>query len=382
MRPSARDTSAAWRRRLTLSTRHVGRLRPHRIAAAGVRPHSARACYIAPAPMNRNPLNWRRVAASSAWVLVAVVALAAPRVLDTFWTSLLIQILVFGLFALSADLLIGHVGLLPMGHAAFFAVGAYATAILEVRHGQGFVLSVLGGLVAATLLAVVFGLAVRTGDVYFILLTLALGNVVWGAAMRWTSFTGGENGVSNVPAPVIAGFRFQRLDDYYYLVLATIVACALGYRKLISSPFGLTLRGIRESESRMRALGYRVGAHKLAAFVLSGALAGLAGVLYIYWNRFVSPAAAGFLVSAEAVLMVILGGSGTVLGPFLGAAVIILIRSYGSAYFVAWWMTAMGLVFIATVLWAPHGLLGVTERFRRGRRLEMASQLASEETRP
>jgi len=330
-------------------------------------------------------MKWKpleRVVKCGAWALAALVALMLPTVLDTFWTSLLIQILVFGLFALSADLLIGHVGLLPMGHAAFFAVGAYATAILEVRHGQGFVLSVLGGLVAATLLAVVFGLAVRTGDVYFILLTLALGNVVWGAAMRWTSFTGGENGVSNVPAPVIAGFRFQRLDDYYYLVLATIVACALGYRKLISSPFGLTLRGIRESESRMRALGYRVGAHKLAAFVLSGALAGLAGVLYIYWNRFVSPAAAGFLVSAEAVLMVILGGSGTVLGPFLGAAVIILIRSYGSAYFVAWWMTAMGLVFIATVLWAPHGLLGVTERFRQGRRLEMASQLASEETRP
>src|SRR5881397_3935449 len=119
--------------------------------------------------MKRNLLSWRRAAAPSAWVLVAVVALLAPRMLDTFWTSLLIQILVFGLFALSADLLIGHVGLLPMGHAAFFAV----------RHGQGFVLSVLGGLVAATLLAVVFGLAVRTGDVYFILLTLALGNVVW-----------------------------------------------------------------------------------------------------------------------------------------------------------------------------------------------------------
>ena len=309
--------------------------------------------------MKRNLLSWRRAAAPSAWVLVAVVALLAPRMLDTFWTSLLIQILVFGLFALSADLLIGHVGLLPMGHAAFFAVGAYATAILEVRHGQGFVLSVLGGLVAATLLAVVFGLAVRTGDVYFILLTLALGNVVWGAAMRWTSFTGGENGVSNVPAPVIA--LFTALAAERPEVFRVI---------------------IRESESRMRALGYRVGAHKLAAFVLSGALAGLAGVLYIYWNRFVSPAAAGFLVSAEAVLMVILGGSGTVLGPFLGAAVIILIRSYGSAYFVAWWMTAMGLVFIATVLWAPHGLLGVTERFRQGRRLEMASQLASEETRP
>jgi len=331
--------------------------------------------------MNRNPLNWQRVAVRSAWVMAAIAALAAPRVLDTFWTSMLIQILVFGLFALSADLLIGHAGLLPMGHAAFFAVGAYATAILEVRHGQGFALSVAGGLLAATLLAVVFGLAVRTGDVYFILLTLALGNVVWGGMMRWTSLTGGENGVSNVPPPILAGFRLQRLEDYYYLVLAVIVACAFGYRKLVSSPFGLTLRGIRESESRMRALGYRVGAHKLAAFVLAGFLAGLAGVLYIYWNRFVSPAAAGFLVSAEAVLMVILGGSGTVLGPFLGAAVIILIRSYGSAYFVEWWMTAMGLVFIATVLWAPHGLLGLTGRFGRGMRVAGA-RLASEETPP
>src|SRR5439155_8913937 len=137
----------------------------------------------------------------------------APRMLDTFWTSLLIQILVFGLFALSADLLIGHVGLLPMGHAAFFAVGAYATAILEVRHGQGFVLSVLGGLVAATLLAVVFGLAVRTGDVYFILLTLALGNVVWGAAMRWTSFTGGENDVHRIAAPHTTDRKSTRLNS-------------------------------------------------------------------------------------------------------------------------------------------------------------------------
>lgn len=295
---------------------------------------------------------------------MAAGALLAPRVLDTFWISLLIQILVFGLLALSVDLLIGQTGMLPLGHAAFFTVAAYTTAILEVRHGQGFVISAGAGLLAAVLLALVFGLSVRTSGVYFILLTLSLGHIVWGVAMRWTSFTGGENGVSNVPAPVLAGLSLQRLADYYYLVLAVIVVSCLGYRVLVRSPFGLGLRGIRESESRMRALGYRVVAHKLAAFVLSGLFAGLAGVLYIYWNRFISPAAATFLVSAEAVLMVILGGTGTILGPFVGSAIITLIRSYGSAYFVDWWLTAMGLVFIATVLWAPHGLLGLLRRSR------------------
>jgi branched-chain amino acid transport system permease protein len=293
----------------------------------------------------------------------ALGALVAPRLLDTFWISLLIQMLVFGLLALSVDLLTGHTGLLPMGHAGFFAVAAYATAILEVRHGLGFWLSAGGGLLAALLAAAVFGLSVRTRGVYFILLTLALGHIVWGVAMRWTTFTGGENGVSNVPPPAVAAVRFADLSVYYYLVLGVVMACALGYRQLVRSPFGLALRGIRESESRMRGLGYNVFAHKYAAFVISGGLAGVAGVLYAYWNRFVSPAAATFHASAEAVLMGILGGTGTILGPFIGAAIMLGIRNWVSAY-VAWWTAAMGLVFIATVLWAPHGLIGLWRELR------------------
>lgn len=297
------------------------------------------------------------------WLLAALLALGAPVALDTFWISLLTQILIFGLLALSVDLLTGHTGLLPLGHAAFFAVAAYATAILEVRHGLGFWVSAAGGLVAAALLAALFGISVRTSGVYFILLTLALGHIVWGVAMRWTSFTGGENGVSNVPPPHIAGLSFARLSTYYYLVLAVVTACVLGYRRLVGSPFGLTLRGIRESESRMRALGYHVFAHKYAAFVLSGLLAGVAGVLYAYWNRFVSPAAATFHASAEAVLMVILGGAGTLVGPFVGSAIILGIRSWVSGY-LGWWMTLMGLVFVVTVLWAPHGLVGLGRALR------------------
>lgn len=294
-------------------------------------------------------------------------ALAAPWVLGTFWISLVTQMLIFGLLALSVDLLTGHTGILPMGHAGFFAVAAYATAILEVRHAQGFWLSTGGGLLVAVLLAVVFGLAVRTSGVYFILLTLALGHIVWGVAMRWTTFTGGENGVSNIPPPAVAAVRFADLGTYYYLVLAVVAASALGYRRLVTSPFGLALRGIRESESRMRGLGYNVFAHKYAAFVISGALAGLAGVLYAYWNRFVSPAAATFHSSAEAVLMGILGGTGTVLGPFLGAAIMLGIRNWVSGY-VGWWTAVMGAVFIATVLWAPHGLLGLWRQARAGER--------------
>ncbi|MFQ5912620.1 MAG: branched-chain amino acid ABC transporter permease [Nitrospinota bacterium] len=298
-----------------------------------------------------------------AWVGAAVVAVLAPLFLDVFWTSLLIQILVFGLLALSVDLLLGHTGLFPLGHAAIFAVAAYTTAILEARHAFPTLLAAPAGVVAAVILAAVFGLGVRTGGVYFILVTLAMGYIVWGVSLRWASFTGGDNGVGNVPLPALGSLSITGLSSYYYVVLIVVAVCAMGYHLLVRSPFGLALRGIRESESRMRALGYNVVAHKFAAFLLSGLFAGVAGVLYVYWNRFVSPATAHFLVSAEAALMVILGGAGTILGPFIGSAIILGIRNYVSAYLVQW-MTVMGLVFIVTVLWAPHGLLGLLRRFR------------------
>jgi branched-chain amino acid transport system permease protein len=289
--------------------------------------------------------------------------LIAPQVLDTFWTSMIMQILIFGLLALSVDLLLGHTGIFPLGHAAFFAVAAYTTAILQVRYLQPTLLAAPAGMAAAILLALVYGLAVRTSGVYFILVTMALGNIVWGVAVTWASFTNGDNGIGNVPFPALGALRISNLASYYYIVMAVVVAATLGYRALTRSPFGLALRGMRESESRMRALGYNVGTHKYAAFVLSGALAGLAGVLYIYFNRFVSPATASLHVSVEVALMVIIGGTGTLLGPFLGSAIILALRNYVSAHFVNW-MALMGLVFIVAVLWAPEGLLGLVRSWR------------------
>jgi branched-chain amino acid transport system permease protein len=294
---------------------------------------------------------------------VVVAAAALPFVAGPFWMGLVTQMIVFGLLALSVDLLLGHAGLFSICHGSFFAMAAYTTAILQVRHGAPTVLAAPAGLLAGTLLGLVFGLAVRTRGVYFILITIAFGYVVWGVAHRWSSFTGGDNGVTNVPFPDVAGVRVESHTEYYYLTLLVATLCALGYHVLIRSPFGLALRGIKGSESRMRTLGFDSNRHLYAAFVLSAALASLAGVLYVYYNRFVNPVAASFPVSVEAALMAIVGGSGTIVGPFIGSAIILGLRNWVSSFFELY-AAIMGIVFIVAVLWVPEGLVGLAARLR------------------
>ena len=306
-------------------------------------------------------------------LIVAGLALAAamPLLAGEFWVTLLSQIMIFGLLALSADLLLGNAGLFSLCHAAFFAVAAYTTAILQVRYGASTALAAPAGILAGTALSFLFAFAVRTRGVYFILITLAFGYIVWGVAYRWASFTGGDNGVTNVPFPAIGGYRVANATQYYYVVLVTVVLCGLAYRLLVTSPFGLTLRGIKSSESRMRSLGYDVGRHLYMAFVLSGLIASIAGVLYVYYNRFINPVAASFPVSVEAVLMAIVGGSGTILGPFLGSGIILILRNWVSGFF-HYYTAVLGIVFIVTVLWAPQGIMGLVARWRAGNRGEGA----------
>jgi branched-chain amino acid transport system permease protein len=306
-----------------------------------------------------------------ALLALVVVALAMPLLAGEFWLSLLTQIVIFGLLALSVDLLLGHAGLFSLCHAAFFAVAAYTTAILQVRHGVPTIAAAPAGVLAGTLLALVYGCAVRTRGVYFILITLAFGYIIWGVAYRWASFTGGDNGVTNVPLPAIGSWRVTDATTYYYVVLAVVLICLLAYRILIASPFGLTLRGIKSSESRMRSMGYDVGRHLYVAFVLSGVFASIAGVLYVYFNRFINPTAASFPVSVEAVLMAIIGGTGTIVGSFIGAGIILVLRIWVSGYF-HYYTAILGIVFIVTVLWAPQGIMGLVARWRAGNRGEGA----------
>jgi branched-chain amino acid transport system permease protein len=290
-------------------------------------------------------------------------ALLLPLGAGPFWMGLVTQMYVFGLLALSVDLLLGHAALFSLCHASFFAVSAYTVAILQVRHAVPTSLAVPAGILAGSLLGLVFGLAVRTRGVYFILITIAFGFVVWGVAHRWSSFTGGDNGVTNVPFPAVGPLRIDTDVQYYYLVLGVVVLCGLAYRMLVTSPFGLTLRGIKASESRMKSLGYDSGLHLYVAFVLSAALASVAGVLYVYHNRFVNPVAASFEISVEAALMAIVGGTGTIVGPFIGSAIILGLRNWVSSFF-EMYATVMGLVFIAAVLWAPQGLVGLAARLQ------------------
>jgi branched-chain amino acid transport system permease protein len=296
-------------------------------------------------------------------LLALAAALLAPLLVGPFWMTLLTQIYIYGLLALSVDLLLGHAGLYSLCHASFFAVAAYTTAILQVRYGQPTLIAGPTGIIAGTLLAMLYGVSVRTRGVYFILITIALGYIFWGAVYRWASFTGGDNGITNVPPPSIAGVTVASQTAYYYLVFAVVVLCALGYRILITSPFGLSLRGIRASESRMRSLGYRTTLHLYAAFVISGAMASLAGVLYVYYNRFISPVAASFQISVEVSLMAIVGGSGTIVGPFLGSGIVLGLRNWVSSFFELH-TAIMGIVFIATILWAPDGIVGIADRLR------------------
>jgi branched-chain amino acid transport system permease protein len=257
--------------------------------------------------------------------------------------------------------LLGHAGLFSLCHAAFFAVSAYTTAILQVRYGVSGPAAVAAGVLAGTLLGMVFGLSVRTRGVYFILVTLAMGYIIWGVGYRWTALTGGDSGITNVPAPAIGGMKITNASQFYYLVLTVVVIVLAVYHRLVNSPFGLALRGIKTGEPRMRSLGFRPAAHLYAAFVLSSFMASIAGVLYVYLNRFVNPVAASLHNNVEAVLMAIVGGSGTLLGPFIGAALVLGLRNWVSTFFELH-LVVMGLVFIAVVIWAPGGVIGLVRR--------------------
>ncbi len=298
-------------------------------------------------------------------LVAVVVAAAVAPLLSAYPLTLLTQAAIVAVLAMSLDVLLGYTGLPSLGHAAYFGVAAYAVGILTTDYQRGFLVCLLVGLVLATLTAAVFGLlAIRATGTYFLMITLALGMVVWGLAFRWVSMTKGDNGIAGVPRPDL-GLPWNLtapLPFFYFVLAAALVAWAL-LGLLVRSPFGLTLMGIRESESRMRALGYNVWLHKYLAFVLSGAFAGFAGVFWAYYNGFVSPVDVQLVTSVETLLMVALGGPGTLAGPALGAALIVFLKNFVSVY-TKRWLLILGAVYIGVILFAPRGVLGA---FRRDR---------------
>ncbi|HEX3177511.1 MAG TPA: branched-chain amino acid ABC transporter permease [Methylomirabilota bacterium] len=289
---------------------------------------------------------------------VALVAVVAPF-LPSYPLTLVTQVAIMAVLAMSLDVLLGYTGLPSLGHAAYFGVAAYAVGILSTERQAGFVTCLLAGLLLAALTAAVFGLvAIRATGTYFLMITLALGMVVWGLAFRWVSMTKGDNGIAGVPRPDPGlPWNLNAPLPFFYFALAAAALAWIALGTLARSPFGLTLKGIRESETRMRALGYDVWLHKYLAFVIAGLFAGFAGVLWAYYNGFVSPVDVQLVTSVETLLMVALGGPGTLAGPALGAAVIVFLKNFVSVY-TKRWLLILGAVYIGVILFAPRGVLG------------------------
>jgi branched-chain amino acid transport system permease protein len=307
-------------------------------------------------------VGWRRLGFAVALLLL----MAAPPFLPPFVLTLLTQTLIYSILAMGLDLILGYTGLSSLGHAAYLGLGAYSVGILATRHGAGFWTTLVVGVTLAALVAAVFGLiALRATGVYFLMITLALGMVVWGLANRWVSLTQGDNGISSIPRPDLGlPWSFTAALPFYYLVLAGFALTFGALRVIVSSPFGHTLVGIRESESRMRTLGYSVWLHKYMAFVISGGVGGFAGVLWCYYNGFVSPSDLDLAVSIEVLLMVALGGRGSPLGASIGAAIIVFLKNLVSVY-TQRWLLILGLVYVATIRYAPEGIVGAMRQWGR-----------------
>jgi branched-chain amino acid transport system permease protein len=299
-------------------------------------------------------------------VIVALLAIA-PLVLPEFWRRFLTEILIWGLLAMSSDILIGYTGIVSFGHSAFFGLGMYgAAAALIVVERPNLWLAILAGLVfAAVVGAFVAFFATRLRDIYFAITTLIFSQIFYVVIFTWTDVTGGENGLTfgrpPLSLPGIFSVRFTSTTLHWF-VLAVVAGSYLALRRITQAPFGTVLQSIRENEARTRAIGYPVERYKIVAVMISALFAGLAGVLYAVQNEFAAPDFVFFLVSGEVVIYNVIGGIGTLAGPLVGAAFFLLLREGLSRFLTEYYLIPLGLIFIAMVIFMPQGLLGFLRR--------------------
>ncbi len=295
----------------------------------------------------------------------AALLLALPLLIgNPFYVGIATHVLVFAVLALSLNILLGYGGMTSLGHAIYLGVPAYVCASLTASDTPAL-LAAAAALLAGTALAGLFGvLALRARGLGFLMITLALGQVVWGLTYRWVALTGGDNGLRLPHRPAVFGFDLTGPVPFYYFVAAVFAIALLCLWQLAQSPYGACLRGTRDQPRRMRMLGHNVWLIQWTAFVLSGFWGSVAGLLYVYDYGFVSPGTLSLQQSAETLLMVILGGAGTLAGPVVGAAIITLVRLVVSSY-VDRWFALLGTIFIVVVLFMPQGIVPGLSHLRR-----------------
>ncbi len=299
-------------------------------------------------------------------IIIAILALiAAPFAIgQDYYINIASQILLYAVFALGIDVLVGYGGLVSLGHAGLFGVAAYILAnVLAAGYGHAVAIaaSLIGGLIATAAFAAV---ALRSTGISFIMITLALGEIIWGLAYRWISVTNGDNGISVTTRPAPFGLSLASPRGFYEATLVIFLLAMAAMAIFVRSPLGAALAGTRDQPRRMNALGYHVWMIRFLAFLFSGLLSAVSGVLFVYYNQFISPQALALPASAAGLLMVIAGGAGTLLGPVVGSALVVIVQNVVSAY-IERWNFMLGAIFVAIVIFMPEGLVpGVTRLVR------------------
>ena len=297
-------------------------------------------------------------------VVLVVLATAPLWVGNTYYVNIATQILLYAVFALGLNVLVGHAGLVTLGHAGLFGIAAYTGALI-VNGGHGHVAAMAGAVLVTLAAAAIFAaLALRGTGLGFVMITVALGQITWGVAYRWISLTNGDNGVSVRGRPMPFGLSLASPQGLYWATLVVFLIAVASIAIFAASPFGASVRGTRDQPRRMTALGYHVWMIRFLAFLFSGLWSAVAGLLFLYYNQFISPQAVALGASAEALLMVIAGGTGTLLGPIAGAVLVVIMKNVASAYIVRW-NFVLGAIFVAIVVFMPEGLVPGTVRLWR-----------------
>jgi branched-chain amino acid transport system permease protein len=302
-----------------------------------------------------------RIALGAALILLITLPLWLT---GTYYVGVSSEILIYAIFALALNVLVGHAGLVSLGHAGLFGLASYSCAIALQDHWSH------PGAILVAFLITLFGTAVfaflslRATGIGFIMITLAIGQILWGLAYRWIGLTNGDNGVNVTMRPAPFGMSLSSASSFYYATLVVFLLSVLAAAIFARSPFGASLRGTRDQPRRMNALGYHVWMIRFYACLFSGVMSGVAGILYVYYKQFISPQTLALTASAEVVLMVISGGSGTLLGPIVGAALVVVMKNVASAYIVRWNLL-LGAIFVAIVIFMPEGLVPGTVRLSR-----------------
>jgi branched-chain amino acid transport system permease protein len=301
----------------------------------------------------------------AAIVVALLLLVTLPAWLDhPYYVKIATQILFWAIFALALNVLVGYAGLVSLGHAGLFGVAAYAAGLL-LQAGYGHLTANLTALGVTLIAAAVFAvLSLRSTGIGFLMITLAIGQILWGIAYRWASLTNGDNGVNVRTRPMPFGIALESASAFYYATLIIFLLAVVSMFVFVRSPFGASLRGTRDQARRMNALGYNVWLIRFLAVMFSGFWSGVAGLLYLYYHQFVSPQVMALQSSAEALLMVIAGGTATLAGPIAGAAIVVVMKNVASAY-IERWNLVLGVIFVLIITFMPEGLVPGTIRLCR-----------------